>query len=169
MPDPEATRRGDQRAAEVIQEAPLAPPAPECLDEAQAAAWEDVWRLPVARYWAPSDLPALERLFRLRQLHDTLLRSFEEAPLVAGSQDQLVLNPCGRQANTVHAELLRLEDRFFLSPAHRLKGQISLAAAIEGAKRTAGDSPGEEVKPPRADPRLTGAVTAAAQPLGGRG
>lgn len=148
-PDPEAARHG---AAEVIDEAPLAPIPPEGLNEAQAASWAEIWRLPVARYWAPSDLPALERLFRLRQVHDVLLTSLEEAPLVAGSQGQLVLNPAGRHARTVHAELLQLEDRFFLNPAYRLKGQISLAAAIDGAKRN--PEMGEEKPTPRADPRL---------------
>jgi len=151
MPDPEATRHG---AAEVIDDRPLAPPAPEVLGEAQAASWVEVWKLPVARYWAQSDLPALETLFRLRQLHDALLCSMEEAPLVAGSKDQVVINPAGRHADTVHARLLALEDRFFLHPAGRLKGQISLAAAIDGAKRNPEMVERYEEKPNRADPRL---------------
>lgn len=152
MPDPEVDRKA-ACTAEVITASPVAPPAPEDLGETQAAAWADVWALPVCRYWAPSDMAALERLFRLRQLHDALLACVEADPLVAGSQGQMVLNPAARHARTVHAEVLALEDRFFLNPAHRLKGHISLAAAAEGAKRNP-EAFTEEAPPRRADPRL---------------
>jgi hypothetical protein len=153
MPDPEAERLSG-RTAEVIDLEPPPPPADAALDEKQTAEWIAVWQLPVARYWARSDLPVLERLFRLRQLHDTLLREFEDCPLVAGSKGQLVLNPLARQAKAVHAEVVALEDRFFLSPAFRMKGLISLAAAADGVKRHPEVLAEQEEKPKRADPRL---------------
>lgn len=83
--------------------------------------WATFWNSDVAHAVAESDIPALYRLFDLRNME----RLFHEAalaePTVVGSKGQTVLNPLLRQADSIRAEIRQLEDRFGLNPAARAK------------------------------------------------
>jgi P27 family predicted phage terminase small subunit len=73
-----------------------------------------------------SDLPALERLFRL---YDHLERSNtavkKTGHMVTGSQGQAVLNPLLRHIQQTQTEARQLEDRFGLSPRARLSLNVT--------------------------------------------
>src|SRR5690606_34788934 len=83
--------------------------------------WAAFWLSDVAHAVSESDVPALYRLFELRNME----RSFHDAalaePTVIGSKGQTVLNPLLRQADSLRAEIRQLEDRFGLNPAARAK------------------------------------------------
>lgn len=92
--------------------------------------WLDLWGDPVAKtYNRTSDLPALRRLFGLRDERERYRRLVRKQPLVEGSQGQMVLNPLGRQIGPLDAEIRQLEDRFGLNPQSRLKLGIKLGEA----------------------------------------
>ena len=95
--------------------------------------WDAYWASPVAKLADPvSDLPALERLFRL---YDDLERSHQSVRkaghMVEGSQGQAVMNPLLRHMQTVMAEVRQLEDRFGLSPRARLGLNLTLGATAK--------------------------------------
>lgn len=95
--------------------------------------WTAFWKSPAAqKIEASLDLPAVERLFTLYDERARSLRDFRKARLVKGSQDQLVLNPLGRQINSLNTAILALEDRLGLSPMARLKLNISLGGDSGG-------------------------------------
>lgn len=89
--------------------------------------WTAFWKsAPAKKIEASLDLPAVERLFTLYDERERSLRDFRKSRLVRGSQDQMVLNPLGRQINSLNTQILALEDRLGLSPMARLKLNISL-------------------------------------------
>lgn len=89
---------------------------PDVVDE-----WHSFWSTDVAAAVRDSDLPALYRLWSLRDLQRKLFAVGAETPLVAGSQGQTVINPALRQADNLSAEIRQLEDRFGLTPAARAR------------------------------------------------
>lgn len=89
--------------------------------------WVAFWvSTPAKKIEASLDVPAVERLFTLYDERARSLKEFRKARLVRGSQDNMVLNPLGRQINSLNTQILALEDRLGLSPMARLKLNISL-------------------------------------------
>jgi P27 family predicted phage terminase small subunit len=89
--------------------------------------WGEFWSSAAAKKLAPAlDLAAVERLFTLYDERARSLATFRRNRLVKGSQGQVVLNPLGRQINSLNTAILQLEDRLGLSPLARLKMNIAL-------------------------------------------
>ena len=89
--------------------------------------WAEFWSAPAAKKLAPAlDLAAVERLFTLYDERARSLSTFRRNRLVKGSQGQVVLNPLGRQINSLNTAILQLEDRLGLSPLARLKMNIAI-------------------------------------------
>ncbi|MEU7400721.1 P27 family phage terminase small subunit [Streptomyces sp. NPDC044948] len=117
--------------------------------------WVAYWESPVAQLADPvSDLPALERLYRL---YDDLERSHatvrKQGHMVRGYRDQTVMNPLLKHMQLVQAEVRQLEDRFGLSPRARLSLGVTLGEAAKSlsdlnSEFTAG---GEDDDDPRFD------------------
>jgi P27 family predicted phage terminase small subunit len=78
-----------------------------------------------------TDLPALSRLFLLRDQRDRFAAEVDREPLVEGSQGQRVANPLARLVSTADSEIRQLEDRFGLSPQARFRLGISLVEATK--------------------------------------
>ncbi len=130
---PERRQRRNERA--VLSAVPIdlrpvnAPEPPAGLSVASRAAWGRLWASPLARAFAESDLPALERLFLLRNERDRSFRAAGRSRLVAGSQGQPVLSPLLGYVASLDAEIRQLEDRFGLSPRARLQLGVTLGEA----------------------------------------
>jgi P27 family predicted phage terminase small subunit len=83
------------------------------------------------------DLPALERLFVLRDEWERCLRdSRREGRYAEGSTGQRVLNPLYKHMTTLEASIDKLEAQFGLSPLARLK----LGVTFGEAKRSLADA-----------------------------
>lgn len=113
--------------------APAVPAVPTGMLKATRDRWAAYWASPVAKLAdSVSDLPALERLFRL---YDDLDRSMaairRDGHMVRGSQGQAVLNPLLRHTQATQAEIRQLEDRFGLSPRARLSLNVTLGEAAK--------------------------------------
>lgn len=104
----------------------VVPAPPTGLLAVHRGEWVRLWESPLASSFADSDLPALERLFQLRDEALRHQRAGKSRPLVPGSQGQEVLNPVLRQRDALLAEIRQLEDRFGLSPRSRLQLGITL-------------------------------------------
>lgn len=164
------SRRNARPTLEVLPvlAAPAPPPG---LCEEVLAEWDAFWVSPLAATVAETDLAALERLFRFRDQQRQLAAFAAEAPLLEGSQGQLVANPAARQALALEPHILHLEDRFSLSPKARLAHGIRLGQAADVAKRhpdVFGADPTQEPAP-RADPRLAQLGAAAPDSRSGSG
>lgn len=107
----------------VIEGNPLLASPPEPMDwlPRQLADWDTFWTTDVAGAVAESDLPALYRLFDLRDEIERLMNAAREQPMTTGSTGQLVVNPAYKQADTFRSEVRQLEDRFGLNPSARAK------------------------------------------------
>jgi P27 family predicted phage terminase small subunit len=100
----------------------VVPPAPRGLLKATREAWAAFWSSPVAAAVdRVSDLPAVERLFELRDERQRCWRAVRSERLVVGSKGQVAINPLARRVSTLDREITALEDRFGLSPLARLK------------------------------------------------
>lgn len=98
--------------------------------------WSEFWRSPIAQAVdRTTDVPALRRLFWLKDERERLAAMFRAERLTLGSTGQLTLNPLGRHLAVVDAEIRQLEDRFGLSPTARLR----LGVQLGEAKRTLDD------------------------------
>ena len=116
--------------------------------------WETFWKSSVAHLVdRGAHLPALRRLFSLRDRRIMLSELCDAEPLVTGSQGQTVLNPAFRAMMQVCAEVRMLEDRFGMSPRARLQLGITLGEArptLEDLNRSLGeevDADGDEEDP----------------------
>lgn len=104
----------------------LTPGSPSGLLAVHRDEWDRLWSSPLASSFAESDVPALERLFQLRDEALRHQRAGRKRPTVFGSQGQEVLNPVLRQRDALLGEIRQLEDRFGLSPRSRLQLGITL-------------------------------------------
>ncbi|MEU3899748.1 P27 family phage terminase small subunit [Streptomyces sp. NPDC045251] len=135
------------------------PPAPPAgLLKSVRDRWTAYWESPVAQLADPvSDLPALERLYRL---YDDLERSHsavhKQGHMVRGYRDQTVMNPLLKHMQLVQAEVRQLEDRFGLSPRARLSLGVTLGEAAKGLADLNSEfmAGGEDDDDPRDDPRF---------------
>jgi P27 family predicted phage terminase small subunit len=135
--DPEKRqRRNSAKNLDVVPEAaglPEVPAPPAGLLKSVRDRWAAYWASPVAQLADPvSDLPALERLYRL---YDDLERSHtavrKQGHMVRGYRDQTVMNPLLKHMQLVQAEVRQLEDRFGLSPRARLSLGVTLGEAAK--------------------------------------
>ncbi len=105
------------------------PEPPSGLLRATAATWAQLWSSPLASTFLPSDMPALERLFELRDEWTRVTHVARKARLTVGHKQQPVLNPLLRYAAEINAEVRALEDRYGLSPRSRLALGIAFGEA----------------------------------------
>jgi hypothetical protein len=127
------------------------PAAPRGLLTSSKRDWTAFWASDVATIVQDSDLPALERLWLLRDERKRFARVFRDSPFVAGSKGQQRLNPAASWIATLDPEIRALEDRFGLSPL----GRSRLGLTFSQAALTLADlhaDPDDEGDEP--DPRL---------------
>lgn len=133
-----AVREGDLPALRV---------PPKGLLPAQQAAWEAFWRSPMAKLVLDADLPALHRLFRLRDEWERCFEASKSERLVEGSNEQLVLHPLYKHMTTLEKAIEGLEVQFGLSPLARLKLGVTFGEAkrsIEDINRAAAAEEGSQ-------------------------
>lgn len=127
LPKHPERRQGSRRDLGVVSATGDVVPAPPAgLLAVHRDEWTRLWESPLAGSFAESDVPALERLFQLRDEALRHQRAGRKRPTVIGSQGQEVLNPVLRQRDALLAEIRQLEDRFGLSPRSRLQLGITL-------------------------------------------
>ncbi len=138
MPGPLPKLEGRQRAhrgearpvvVSMSSRARLGPEPPSGLLVGSVKSWERLWASPLAATYTETDVPALARLFELRDEMSRVNRVARKSRLTAGHKAQPVLNPLLRYAETLAAEVRQLEDRFGLSPRARLTLGIQLGEA----------------------------------------
>ena len=112
------------------------PKPPTGLLAATRKQWAKYWESPVAEAIdRGSDMPALERLFRLYDERLRAYRGYRKERLVEGSQGQPVLNPLANVIEKCDKEIRALEDRLGLNP----KSRLQLGITMTEAKRTLED------------------------------
>jgi P27 family predicted phage terminase small subunit len=108
------------------------PEAPEGLSEKNVKFWRDYWSSELARAADPqTDLQAITRLFTLYDERDKLDVAYRKAPLMKGSMGQPVVNPVRAVISACDADIIKLEDRFGLSPISRLRLGITIGEAAQ--------------------------------------
>jgi P27 family predicted phage terminase small subunit len=132
------------------------PPAPSGLLAASTRAWSTLWGSPLASAFLPSDLPALSRLFELRDERVRAFRAARKARVVQGSKGQPVLSPMVGYVASLDAEIRNLEDRFGLTPRARLQlgvtfGEAHRSLADVNASFLEDDRHEDDVEDPRLD------------------
>ena len=123
-----------QRRREAGQDAPttdlaLLPPVPAEIPKPPPGllkvtkdAWDAFWDDEMARLINPrTDLPALHRLFTLRDEWERSRRAATEERFVEGSTGQMRLNPAIADMRIIEKEIRALEDRFGGTPSARMK------------------------------------------------
>jgi phage terminase small subunit len=85
-----------------------------------------------------TDLPALERLFTLRDERARALRGYRARRLVV-TDSGVALNPLLRVLKQLDAEIRQLEDRFGLSPIARLRLGVALGEAARSLEELLDD------------------------------
>jgi hypothetical protein len=123
LPTSASRRRGAPRKRESDPNPSLDPPsAPDGVSEPHRAAWAELWREPVARFWSVSDGVLVLRLIRLRE---RLEHEGADAPL------------------GLYAAVLALERVLYLTPTarrERLRLAVSDPPAAAAAPSSAGSN-----------------------------
>lgn len=105
------------------------PDAPREITKELQASWRDYWISPLAAATDQgSKLAAATRLWQMYDMRDKHYEAYRVAPLVEGSQGQMVMNPLGRQLNQLETQINALEDRLGLNPKAQLALGIQWAA-----------------------------------------
>jgi P27 family predicted phage terminase small subunit len=92
--------------------------------------WKTLWSTPMAQTFdRVTDLPALTRLFQLKDDRERIYRAVRKKWLVKGSVGQIVVNPLVKQIREMDTEIRQLEDRFGLTPMSRLKLGVQFGEA----------------------------------------
>lgn len=102
-----------------------------------AEAWSEFWSSPLAGVVKETDLPALRRLFRYRELTAQAAEHFAAHPMSLGSMGQSVLSPWAQEMHRLEAEVQKLEDRFGLTPMSRLRLGVTFHEESSLASRNA--------------------------------
>jgi hypothetical protein len=134
----------------------IVPDAPYGLRSYLIDEWHSFWLTPTARLVATTDLPALERLWTLREKQAQYLDELG-ALFAEGSKGQISANPALAAAMSLEKAIASLEDRFALTPKARQNAGIRMGALMDVAKRHGADDPLSQEPTPRADPRLADA------------
>lgn len=136
----------------------LAQPGSPVLSET-AEAWEAFWRSDSASLVdRHADLPALRRLFGLRDEWERTRVVYRSERLTEGSVGQVVLSPLARELASLETRITELEDRFGLTPQARLSLGVSFAQVVDARRRER--SSRDEEDPRRHDPRPRGRAVA---------
>jgi P27 family predicted phage terminase small subunit len=89
-----------------------------------------LWALPVASLYNEADLPALRRLFRLRDTEARLARKVRTDDFMGvGSQGQPIAHPLMAQLGSLGLEIRQLESMFGLTPAARARLGLAIGEA----------------------------------------
>lgn len=97
--------------------------------------WVEYWESDVAQIIAGHHVPAVYRLFELRDAQSRALRLYKQQPMVDGSMKQPVVNPAMATVQALEKDIRALEDRLGMSP----KSQANLGIKIGQAALTAAD------------------------------
>lgn len=108
----------------------LLPPSDHRWLAATKQAWVDLWQSEMVNaYNQVTDVPALRRLFGLRDQRERYSRAVASCPVVEGSRGQLVSHPLLAEIKTLDPEIRQLEDRFGLNPKARVSLGIKFGQA----------------------------------------
>jgi hypothetical protein len=88
------------------------PRAPSGLLASTRRDWRTYWEGPKSKLVTPEDLPALVRLFQMRDDLEREARIFREARLVKGSMGQWRMNPLADHIIKLEAAISRLENEY---------------------------------------------------------
>lgn len=131
-------------AGEASDPARVVPDPPAGLSGALRAAWDGLWRSPVAQLLDPvSDRPAVERLFRLYLVGERLDERL--AAVAAGEVDDVSLEQAAAARVRVASECRLLEGQLGLSPRSRLALGLALLAGRRGGGGADLDALADEV------------------------
>ena len=127
---PAARRQNRVTKTPEIELAPVAgaitratPKPPSGISAYLVDTWHEYWSSPLSTVGDEHTKRAsVTRLWQLYDLRDRHYEAYRKAPMVEGSQGQLVMNPMGRQLTTLEGQIVALEDRLGLNP----KAQIAL-------------------------------------------
>lgn len=129
-------RRKERTALTVVEVAPLTnllvPDPPSGLQAATKREWVAYWTSPLAGAVHPAQIPAVERLFTLKDEWRRYYAVNKKERLVAGSQGQPVVNPAAAQMRALENAILKLEQELGLTPFSAAK----LGVAANNAKKT---------------------------------
>ncbi len=155
-PDPrsERSRKGktDRKRLDTRRTLPVErPDPPDGLAPALVGEWDDYFASELAQAtYGVTDLPALSRLWGMKQEVLNLQAHIDEEPFVRGSRVQPVPHPGIRVRNALLAMIQQLEDRFGLNPRSRM----SLSLDFGRPQRTLDDLSANFPIEAEPDPRL---------------
>jgi len=155
-PDPRSQRsrkgKTDRKRLDTRRTLPVERPDPPAgLAPALVGEWDDYFASELAQAtFAPTDLPALRRLWRMKHEVLNLQTHIDEEPIVRGSRGQPVPHPAIRVRNALLAMIQQLEDRFGLNPRSR----SSLGIDFGRPQRTLDDLSANFSIEAEPDPRL---------------
>jgi P27 family predicted phage terminase small subunit len=138
--------------------APRIPAANKAWSPAIRSQWRALWKDPLSGSFAATDMPALHRLFWMR---DRWLRAMiltEESITVKGSVGQIRLHPLADYCSKLAADIIRLETELGLTPMARARLGITIGEAMDSLDEInakwskVGEQPSTAEGP--ADPRL---------------
>ena len=145
------------------------PQAPRGLLVQTVREWDAFWTSPLALTVTPAtDLPAITRLFALRDERERMARVVRLERVVVGSRGQPRANPLYAQIASFDAEIRQLEDRLGLTPLARLKLGVTFGDAARSLADLNAELAGDaEDSPEDADLLLTLAAGSVAEPRPG--
>lgn len=133
------------------------PDSPEAADRpppdhrwlaASKKAWVELWASEMVQAYNPvTDIPALRRLFGLRDQRERYQRLTDSDPVVEGSKGQPVSHPLLAEIQKLDPEIRQLEDRFGLNPKARASLGIKFgqrAKTIADLNRKVEDEPEDD-------------------------
>lgn len=132
-------------------------PDADTMQPSTIEAWEAFWssELAAAVVIDETDMPALVRLFVMRDDHARFVEEYRTQPIVEGSKGQPVATPVFAMAQSLAKEIRALEDRFGGTPLARLRISVEMGEAAKSLDQlNAIDLARWEAAPDVVDPRL---------------
>lgn len=118
---PNPIRRNKPQSPDLRLVVDEVPDVPEWMSPKVAEWWSAYWASDLAAAtYAPTNNPALLRLFHMYEEEATIAQLCREEPMLVGSQGQPVANPAWRILAGLRKEMRLVEDRFGFSPRSRL-------------------------------------------------
>lgn len=131
-PDGERQGRAKRKSGLVIafsQRTVDVPAAPSGLLVATRREWDSYWASHVSNATIDADMPAVERLFMLRDEWRRCFRVYREHRLVEGSKGQARINPLADQAHRLEQAISKLEAELGLTPLARARLGLTMGEA----------------------------------------
>lgn len=152
LPKSKDEAQGNRPHAEIVllQGQKLEAPKPDKAWLAKTRdAWLDYWSSAVVTLADEVDVPAITRLFDLRDQHERALRKVASTPLVSGSMGQLVMNPLAGYMKQLDGSISKLENELGLTPLARMRlgvatGEAAKSLAEMNATFASGDVASDE-------------------------